>query len=132
MPRAIAVATGVALAFTFNLGVAQAAATGDPFTQALFAADQAAGKPIIVFIEASWCPTCAKERPIVASLMKDPAFKTLAVLDVDFDTQKPVVRELGADMQSTLIAFHGVDERGRLVGATKPAVLHSLFVKASS
>jgi hypothetical protein len=25
-----------------------------------------------------------------------------------------------------------VDERGRLVGATKPAVLHSLFVKASS
>jgi thioredoxin 1 len=132
MPRAIAVATGFALSSALALGVAQAATTGEPFTQALFAADQTAGRPIIVFIEASWCPTCAKERPIVAGLMKDPAFKNLAVIDVDFDTQKAVVRELGADMQSTLIAFHGADERGRLVGATKPAVLHSLFVKASS
>jgi thioredoxin 1 len=132
MPRAIALAAGVALASALALGVAQAATTGEPFTEARFVADRAAGKPIIVFIEASWCPTCAKERPIVADLMKDPAFRNLTVLDVDFDTQKPVVRELGADMQSTLIAFPGADERGRLVGATKPAVLHSLFVKASS
>ena len=132
MPRIIAVAAGFTLASALALGVAQAATNAEPFTQARFAPDHAAGKPIIVFIEASWCPTCAKERPIVADLLKEPAFRNLAVLDVDFVTQKAVVRELGADMQSSLIGFHGADERGRLAGATKPAVLHSLFVKASS
>ena len=70
----------------------------------------------MAFIEASWCPTCAKERPILAELMNDPAFKDLIILDVDFDTQKDVVRAMGATMQSTPVAFHGKDERGRMVG----------------
>jgi thioredoxin 1 len=132
MPHTKALAIGFALASAFGPAAAQAATTGQSFTQAGFAADQAAGKPIIVFIEASWCPTCARERPIVARLMTDPAYKSVTVLDVNFDTQKAVVRQLGANMQSTLIAFHGADERGRLVGATQPAVLQSLFAKAES
>jgi thiol-disulfide isomerase/thioredoxin len=106
------------------------AATQAPFDQATFAADQAAGKPVVVFIEASWCPTCAKERPILAQLMTDPAFKDLVILDVDFDSQKDVVRQMRATMQSTLVAFHGRDERGRTVGETHPEALRALLQKA--
>ena len=129
--RLAAVFTGTLLASAIGLATAQAA-TQQKFDQEQFAAAQAASKPVVVFIEASWCPTCAKERPILAELMKDPAFKDLTIFDVDFDTQKDVVREMGATMQSTLVAFHGKNERGRLVGETHPDALKSLLVKAES
>jgi thioredoxin 1 len=129
--RLATISTGVLLASAIGLAAAQAA-TQHKFDQDQFASAQAGGKPVVVFIEASWCPTCAKERPILAELMKDPAFKDLTILDVDFDTQKDVVRAMGATVQSTLIAFHGKDERGRLVGETRPEVLKSLLTKAES
>lgn len=45
------------------------------------------------------------------------------MFDVDFDTQKSVVRGFGATMQSTLIAFKGGREVGRSVGDTrKPSI----------
>jgi thioredoxin 1 len=126
-----AVSAGALLASAISLASAHAA-TQVKFDQRQFQADQEAGKPVVVFIEASWCPTCAKERPILAQLMSDPAFSNLIILDVDFDTQKDVVREMGATMQSTLIAFHGKDERGRMVGQTRPEALKALLEKAES
>jgi thiol-disulfide isomerase/thioredoxin len=106
------------------------AATVTPFTEAAFQAAQAEGKPILVAIQASWCPICAKQRPILSQLEADPAFKTLAVFMVDFDTQKDVVSAMGATKQSTLIAFHGKREAARSVGATDPAAIRGLLDKA--
>ena len=37
---------------------------------------------------------------------------------VDFDTQKDVVRQMGATMQSTLVVFRGKQEIARSVGDT--------------
>lgn len=108
------------------------AATEAPFTQAAFAATQQQGKPILVDITASWCPTCAKQRPILAQLVKDPAFKDLQVYTVDFDAQKDVVRAMGAQMQSTLVVFRGKDEKGRSTGDTAPASIRALLEKANS
>ena len=108
------------------------AATEAPFTQQAFAAAQREGKPILVYIAASWCPTCAKQRPILSQLENEPAFRDLAVYTVDFDTQKDVVRALGARMQSTLIVFHGVAERGRSTGATDPSAIKALLEKAEA
>jgi thiol-disulfide isomerase/thioredoxin len=108
------------------------AATEQAFTQSAFAAAQHQGKPILVEIDASWCPTCAQQRPILARLMNDPAFASLVIYKVDFDRQKPVVKEMGATMQSTLVVFHGTDERGRSVGATDPAAIRALLEKANS
>jgi thioredoxin 1 len=105
------------------------AATVAPFTEAAFEAAQASGEPILVAIHASWCPICAKQRPILSQLEADPAFKTLAVFMVDFDTQKDVVRAMGAQKQSTLIAFHGKQEAARSVGATDPAAIRALLDK---
>ena len=88
------------------------------FTPDAFAAAQAAGKPILVHVWASWCPTCAKQTPILKSLAADPANADLTIFKVDFDAQKDVVRSFGVQKQSTLIAFHGSAEKIRSTGDT--------------
>src|SRR6516225_10302685 len=93
------------------------------------AATQKAGKPIFVAIHASWCPTCAAQRPILSQLMADPKFKNLVYFVVDFDSQKDAVKSFGAGMQSTLIAFKGERETGRSVGDTDRASIAALLNK---
>ena len=109
---------------------ARAADLGTAFTPEGFAAAQAAGKPILVHIWASWCPTCAKQTPTLTGLLDDTAFRDMAVFRVNFDTQKDVVRGFGATMQSTLIVFHGKTETGRAVGETKPEAIRALLATA--
>ena len=100
-----------------------------PFTQPAFAAAQAAHKPILVEIDASWCPTCAKQRPILSKLSAEPAYQDLLIMKVDFDSQKDVVRAMGAQVQSTLIAFDGARETGRSAGVTDEGQIRDLVNK---
>lgn len=111
----------------FSFAVTPRAAIVAEFTQGAFAAAQHQGKPIIVHITASWCPTCAAQRPILARLESQPEFRDLLVFNVDFDTQKDVVRKMHARMQSTIVAFRGEKEVGRSVGDTKPDSLRALL-----
>ena len=125
--RSILFATG-ALATAF---VAPACATETKaFDPASFDAAQKAGKPILVAIHASWCPTCKAQRPILSDLMAEPKFKDLVYFVVDFDTQKDAVRFFGVRMQSTLIAFKGMTETGRSVGETERSSIAALLNKA--
>ena len=87
-----------------------------PFTPDAFTAAQKAGKPILVDVHASWCPICAKQKPILSELTADPKFKNLVFFVVDYDSQKDAVKSFGVRMQSTLIAFKGEHETGRSVG----------------
>jgi thioredoxin 1 len=103
------------------------AAEQTAFTQEGFAAAQKAGRPILVHITASWCPTCKAQRPILSQLTAEPKFKDLAVFDVDFDSQKDVVRAFNARMQSTLITFKGPAELGRSVGDTDAKSIEALL-----
>jgi thioredoxin 1 len=116
----------------FAVAVPQARAGTEiiPFTQQDFAAAQKDGKPILVQITASWCPVCAKQRPILGALEAEPQFKNLVVYNVDFDAQKDQVRALGAQKQSTLIVFEGMNEKGRSTGETDPAAIKDLLAKA--
>jgi thioredoxin 1 len=100
------------------------------FTQNAFAAAQHQGKPIIVHITASWCPTCAAQRPVIAHLESEPEFADLLVFNVDFDTRKDVVRQMRARMQSTIVAFRGDKEVGRSVGDTKSDSIRALLDQA--
>jgi thioredoxin 1 len=100
------------------------------FDSGSFAAAQKAGKPILVAIHASWCPTCAAQRPILSELMAEPKFKDLIYFVVDFDGQKDAVKFFGARMQSTLIAFKGTTETGRSVGDTERSSIAALLNKA--
>jgi len=114
-------------------GVASArAATVAPFTEQAFKSAQADGQPILVDISATWCPTCAQQKPIIDSLAATPAFANLIILHVDFDTQKDVVRAMGARMQSTLIVFHGATLKGVSVGDTDPDSIKALLDKSRS
>jgi len=106
--------------FVFAAVPAARAATVAAYTAQSFAAAQAAGRPILVHINAGWCPTCAKQRPILRQIEATAACKNLQVFTVDFDAQEDVVRHFGATMQSTLIAFHGTRETARSVGETDP------------
>ena len=119
------------LATTLTIGPAMAASEA-PFSQKEFAAAQQAGKPILVHITASWCPTCTAQKPILDRLAADPAFKDLVIFAIDFDAQKDAVRALGARMQSTLVAFHGSVERGRSVGDTNADSIRALLEKTKS
>ena len=94
-----------------------------------FAAAQAAGRPILVEIRASWCPTCKAQEPILGNLEKHDRFRNLLVVLVDFDSQKEAVKAFGARMQSTLIAFKGSVETGRSVGDTNATSIATLLDK---
>ena len=83
-------------------------------------------------MHASWCPICAKQRPILASLERTTELSDLVVFDVDFDSQKDVVRQFGAQQQSTLIVFKGKGEKGRSIGETDPSAINALLMTSKS
>jgi thioredoxin 1 len=100
------------------------------WNQAAFAAAQAAGKSVIVDVTAPWCPTCAKQKPTIQALENDPEFAKAIVFEVDFDSQKDVLRQLRVNAQSTLIAFKGKTEEARATGITDPAGIRALFERS--
>ena len=106
------------------------ASTAVPFSEEAFKAAQASGSPILIEIHADWCPTCKAQNPILDKLTADPKFRDLKVFRVDFDAMKPVVKQFGAQMQSTLIVFKGSAEQGRSVGDTKEASIAALLDKS--
>lgn len=106
------------------------AAEVKPYTAAEFEAAQKAGRSTLVEIHAPWCPVCKAQTPILSKLEDGPEYKNLIVFNVDFDSQKEVVRHFGAKMQSTLITFKDGKETGRSVGDTKPDSIAALLAKA--
>ena len=123
----------LALALSFPVVISPLLASAAeilPYTSSAFAAAQKAGTPILVEITASWCPTCKAQKPILSKLESDPRFKDLKVFDVDFDSQKDLVRSFKATMQSTLIAFKGDHETARSVGDTNQDSIEALLQKA--
>jgi thiol-disulfide isomerase/thioredoxin len=125
-------AVGVlSLGLSAGCGTTAFAATEVPFTQQAFDAAQHEGRSILVHITAPWCPYCAKQRPILSDLENAPAFENIVVYNVDFDTQKDIVRAMGAQKQSTLIVFHGVAEKGRSTGDTDANSIKMLLEKAN-
>jgi thioredoxin 1 len=100
-----------------------------PFDANAFAAAQKGGRPILVAVHASWCPICKAQTPILSELMADPKFKNLAYFVIDFDSQKELVRQFGAQKQSTLIAYKGATEEGRSVGDSNRDSISALLNK---
>ena len=107
-----------------------AAAAPQDFSQQAFAAAQAAGKPILLHVTAPWCPTCKAQKPILSKLEGAPKFQNLVVLDIDFDSQKDLLRKFRVNQQSTMILFKGKTEVGRSTGDTNAASIEALLAKA--
>jgi len=124
--------TLVKTAFLIALSTAASLAmAGDikPFNQTDFDKLAAAGKPVVLDISATWCPTCKAQKPIIDSLMKQPAYKDVTLMTIDFDDNKPTLKKFKVAMQSTLVAFKGVKEVGRSVGDTTPDGIEGLIKK---
>ena len=107
-----------------------AAAQVATYTKQAFLDAQTAGKPIIVFVTASWCPNCRKQQPIVDELAREKAFADAVVFVIDYDSSKDALRDLNVQMQSTLIAFKGRTERMRSTAVTDPVAVRALFQSA--
>jgi thioredoxin 1 len=124
--RSILIASLAAASLAVSPALAE---TGPAFDANAFADAQKAGRPILIAIHASWCPTCKAQAPIVSELRADPRFKNLAYFEIDFDSQKDLVNRFGARMQSTLIVFKGDKEEGRSVGDTNRDSIYALVSK---
>lgn len=90
----------------------------------------AAGKPILVHVTAPWCGECKAQKPVVADLAATPAFATLTIFDVDYDTQRDALHRLKVQKQSTLVIFKGGKEIARAVGITRRDAIEALMKQA--
>jgi thioredoxin 1 len=100
-----------------------------PFSQQDFDKLTQDGKPVVLDISATWCPTCKAQKPIIDGLMNKPAFKDVTLMTLDFDTNKPTLKKYKVTMQSTLVAFKGDKEVGRSTGDTTASGLEGLISK---
>lgn len=100
-----------------------------PFNQQDFDKLTQEGKPVVLDISATWCPTCKAQKPILDGLMKQPAYKDVTLMTIDFDSAKPALKMFKVAMQSTLIAFKGDKEVGRSVGDSTSSGLENLVKK---
>jgi thiol-disulfide isomerase/thioredoxin len=100
-----------------------------PFNQQAFDQLTHDGKPVVLDISATWCPTCKAQKPIVDGLMRRPAYKDVTLMTIDFDADKPLLKKFRVTMQSTLVAFKGGREVARSVGDTTPEGLEGLIKK---
>jgi thioredoxin 1 len=119
-----------ALAAALLPGTALEAFEKKPFDEKAFEAAQAAGKPILVEVSAPWCPVCKVQKPILSNLVTKPKFKDIAFFEIDFDTQKDLLRKFNVQRQSTLITFKGKQEVGRSTGDTNAASIEGLLDKS--
>ncbi len=101
------------------------------FDRATFDAALKSGKPVLIDISASWCPTCQRQKAILSDLTQKSQFAPITIFEVDYDTEKDIMRSFGAQQRSTLIAFKGGAEVGRIVGDTRPQAIEALLAKAT-
>jgi thiol-disulfide isomerase/thioredoxin len=121
------VVAGIAVGGILIWGVPAEAITKRMYDQKAFDAAQAAGRSILVEVHASWCPVCKRQRPILAKLGKESRFKNMVSFEIDFDTQKDLLRKFNVQKQSTLIAFKGRREVARSTGDTNPQSIEQLL-----
>ena len=106
------------------------ALTVKPFTDANFAAAQAAGKPVAVHFTATWCPTCKLQDKALSALAADPALKKVTILTSDYDKSKVLQKQMNVTSQSTFVVFKGKTEVARNSGATDAPEIKTLLTKA--
>lgn len=121
---------GAALLFSLSASFSLAMA-GDikAYTQAQFDQLASEGRPLVLAIQASWCPTCKAQKPILDALMGQATYKDVTTLTIDFDADKPLLKKYKVSTQSTLIGFKGRKEVGRSVGDTTKAGIEGLIQK---
>ncbi len=116
-------------ALLFAISAFAAAGEIRPYDQGAVDKLAAEGKPVVIAVHASWCPTCKAQAPIQSELMKEPANKGVTMFVVDFDRDKALLKKYNVGMQSTMIGFKGRQEVARSVGDTTHDGIEGLIRK---
>lgn len=88
-----------------------------PHIATVLAEAQKAVQPVAVHFHATWYSTCKAQDKAFMALQADPSLK-LTVLQVDYDTEGDLKKQLKVRTQSTLIVHRGAEQRARLSGET--------------
>ena len=118
-----------ALSLSALVAVSQPAAAAEfkPFDRATFEAAQKAGRPILVEVNAWWCPVCASQSKTIKDTVITPAYAKLLVLRINYDKQKSEWQAFGVQKQSTLITFKSGRELGRVSYITDKPKIQALL-----
>lgn len=100
-----------------------------PYSAAELANAQKAGRAVAVIFHADWCSTCKIQQQTLESLTKESGLD-MTVLVANYDTEKELRREHRVRSQSTLIAFKGSRETGRIVGETSTDKIRAVLKTA--
>jgi thiol-disulfide isomerase/thioredoxin len=101
-----------------------------PFNQAQYEQAVAAGKPVVVYFHADWCPTCRAQQPIVDKLLGEPQFMSVTLFEADFDTETALEKSLKVTQQSTFVVFKLGHEATRSTGQTQEPAIRAVLQKA--
>lgn len=103
---------------------------GIPITNADLIDIEKKAKSAVISVHADWCPTCKSQDKILINFIKDPAYKNVTFYQLEFDTQKDLLKTLKTNTQSTIIVFKGGKEVARATGDTKEEALSKLTKQA--
>jgi len=103
----------------------------EPFEIERFQELQEADALVLIDVAASWCPTCARQKALVARYRAEHPDVPLHVLRVDYDDQKQWVQHFKAPRQSTLILYKGAEQVWFAVAETREEVLFRAFDEAA-
>ena len=102
-----------------------------PFDRAAFDATLKTGAPVLVDVSATWCITCKQQHIVLDKLFAMPKFAGFTVFEVDYDTEKDIMRSFGVQQRATLIAYKGGQEVGRSSWQTSETAIEALLAKAA-
>lgn len=121
--------TSLVFALTTLAGAAHAGEV-KPYNQTEYDSLSASGKPVVIAVHAPWCSVCKKQTPMQAELMKKPEYKDITLMNVDFDSQKDLLKKFKVTTQSTMIVFKNAKEVDRSVGETSLEKMNASIQKA--
>jgi thiol-disulfide isomerase/thioredoxin len=91
----------------------------------------ASGKTVFVDYYAVWCTTCAAQKRVIDSLLKEnPAYaKAMLFVRVDWDEygDQPVSVDRNIPRRSTLLLLRGNKELGRIVAGTSKKQIKAML-----
>ena len=106
------------------------AAEREPFSNERFEELKADGTPFLVVFYAPWCSTCRRQEQILTSLRKEAEFSKVRELGVNWDEGVEHRAPFSISRRSTIVAFRGPTEVGRIVASTKEGEIRELLKRA--
>jgi len=118
------------LAIFILLNFTSVFAFGSMYSQSEFERNVEKGGVVLLHIHADWCSTCRAQDKILKSLMDNNNYPGLTIMEINFDTQKDLLKKYNVRYQSTLVLFRGNKELGSLTAKRNISAIRALLDKS--